>query len=93
MLELWQVQRKNNIEYYTTSQIMPKGVYRDNKDCYNFGSDSSNRNKIRIPRKKASNYTWRNFFRLFPSMEKKFDKNHFVTSVTEIEFQDPQILH
>ena len=54
---------------------MPKGIKRDNRNCY-VGSGrvwsqekpitSSQRTKVRFPSKKRSRYTWKKFYKLFP---------------------------
>lgn len=47
---------------------MPRGIYRDNKDDYNYGSGGDT-HSIRVPSLKRSDKVWKNFYKLFPFLK------------------------
>lgn len=58
------------MKYHNKS--MPNLPKRDNKKTY-IGGGGSNRNMIRYPSLKRSKSTWRKFYALFPSAERRKD--------------------
>lgn len=55
---------------HNTYRAKPKTENRDNKDVL-VGSGGSNCNKVRYPSKKRSLSTWKNFYKLFPSLAER----------------------
>lgn len=61
--------RYKNFSYGVRNQ-MPKLPKQDNKKTY-IGGGGGNRNSIRYPSLKRSKTTWRRFYELFPSAERR----------------------
>ena len=54
-----------------------KPITKDNsKWGVKIGSKNSNKNKVRVPRKKASKTVWLNFYKLFPEVFENLDKQY-----------------
>lgn len=50
--ELRHLWYNNRFRIQSNYNDMPRSVFRDNKDNFNYGSSGSNRNKVRYPSKK-----------------------------------------
>ena len=68
---MWDEKRREQMKVVSSYKQSPKRERKDNKDVINHGSSGSSRNPVRYPSKKRNLYTWRNFYKLFPSLAEK----------------------
>lgn len=74
MINHWEYYRQKQIELHKRMNSMAKPKRQDNKTYINRGSEGSNANSIRYP-KKCRKTAWKRFYRLFPHLKPEISDN------------------